>query len=78
MVFWWALYPAKGPSLASVMAREMTPIVVALWLPGIYSSPTRIMAPQAIPILCQMELHLFRSPTYGFLMGAISGQRLHA
>ena len=40
-------------------------------------SPTRIMAPpQAISILCQMELHLFMSPTYGFLAGAISGQGL--
>ena len=35
-------------------------------------SPTRIMAsPQAISILCQMELHMFMSPTYGFLAGAI-------
>ena len=35
-------------------------------------SPTRIKAPpQAISILCQMELHLFMSPTYGFLAGAI-------
>ena len=40
--------------------------------PGVYLSPTRIMAPPyAISILCQMGLHLFRSPTYGFLMGAI-------
>ena len=35
-------------------------------------SPTRVMAPpQAILILCQMELHLLMSPTYGFLAGAI-------
>ena len=27
--------------------------------------------PQPISILCQMELHLFTSPTYGFLAGAI-------
>ena len=47
--------------------------------PGVYSSLTRIMAPpQAISILCQIELHLFMSPTYGFLTGAISGQGLQA
>ena len=34
--------------------------------------------PQAISILCQMELHLFMSPTYGFLAGAIDGQGLQA
>ena len=35
-------------------------------VPGVYLSPTRKMAPsQAISILCQMEIHLFRSPTYG-------------
>ena len=47
--------------------------------PAIYLSLTRIMAPpQAISILCQMELHLFRYPTCGFLVGAISSQGLQA
>ena len=42
--------------------------------PGVYSSQTRIMAPpQAIPILCQIEAQLFKSPTYAFLAVAISG-----
>ena len=31
--------------------------------------------PQAIPMLCQKEILLFRSPTYGLMVGAISGQR---
>ena len=49
------------------------------WSPGVYLSLTQIMAsPQAISVLCQMELHLFMSPTYGFLASAISGQGLQA
>ena len=47
--------------------------------PSIYLSSTRIMAPlQAIPILCQMSIHLLMSHTYGFLVGAISAQGLKA
>ena len=63
--------------MTSIMAQEVTQIVVA-FPPGVHSSPTRIIAPpQAIPILCQMEytsIHLFRSPTYSFLVSAISDQ----
>ena len=59
------------------MAWEVTQTVVPFWPPSVYLSPTRIMAlPQAISILCQMELHLFMSPTYGFLADVISGQGL--
>ena len=40
--------------------------------PGVYSSPTRIMAPPtAIPVLAQMEVLLLRCPTDGLLVGAI-------
>ena len=34
--------------------------------------------PQAIPVLVRWNIHLFRSPTYGFLVGAISAQGLQA
>ena len=69
----------RAAGLTSIMASEVTQIVVPFPPPRIYLSPTRIMAPpQAITILHQMELHLFMSPTYGFLAGAISGQELQA
>ena len=62
----------RATGLTSIMASKVTGIVTPFWPPGVYSSLTRIMAlPQAISILCQMELHLFMSPTYGFLAGAI-------
>ena len=42
---------------------------------GVYSSLTQIMAPlQVIPILVNWKIHLFRSPAYGLLVNAISGQ----
>ena len=46
-----------------------------IFAPGIYSNPTRIMAPpKAIPVLGQMEaVDLFKSQTYG-LVDAISEQ----
>ena len=65
----------RAAGLTSIMASEVTLKVAPLWPPGVYLSPTRIM-PHAISILCQMELHLLMSPTYGFLAGAISGQGL--
>ena len=47
---------------------SLTRIIAKFWPPGIYFSPTRKMAPpQAIPILCQIEAKLFKSPTYAFL-----------
>ena len=55
---WWV------PCLAKGCRKEVTQIMAPILALSVYSSPT----PQAIPILCQME---FRSPTYGFLVGAI-------
>ena len=80
MVSWWVPYLAKGskPDVNDGLGGDLNsdPILPP---PGIYLSPTRIIAPpQAISILCQMELHLLRSPTYGFLVGAIFGQGLQA
>ena len=72
MVSWQVPYLAKGcrPDLNNGLRGDSNsgPILP----PGVYSSPTRIMtSPQAISILCQMEPHLFMSPTCGFLAGAI-------
>ena len=55
---------AAGPT--SIMAQEVTRIVVPFWPPGVYLSPTRIMAPpRSTPILCQMKsIYLFKSPIY--------------
>ena len=55
-VSWWVPYLAKGPkSMTSIMAQEVIQIVAA-FPPGVYSSPTRIIAlSQAIPIFCQMK-----------------------
>ena len=62
----------RAAGLTSIMTSEVTQIVAPFWPPGVYLSPTRItVPPQAISILCQMELHLFMSPTHGFLAGAI-------
>ena len=69
----------RAAGLTSTMVSEVTRIVAPFWPSDVYSSLTRIMAPpQAISIFCQMELHLFMSPTYGFMAGAISGQGLQA
>ena len=42
--------------------------------PGLYLSPTRIMAPpQATPILCQVKsIYLFKSPIYDFLVATMT------
>ena len=44
--------------------------VALFWPPGVYLSPTRIMAPpQATPIMCEMKsIYLFKSPIYDFLV----------
>ena len=77
MVSWWVPYFPKGckPGFNNGPGDDVNsgPILA----PDIYLSQTRIMAPfQAISILCQMELFLFRSPIHGFLVGAIFAQRL--
>ena len=57
------------------MAQEMTQIVAAFLPSNVYSSPTwMVVPPQAIPIQCQMEYTSVQSPTYGFLVGALSAQ----
>ena len=66
MVSWWVLYLAKGPGMTSnfIKVRMISNLC-----------PTRIIAsPKAIPILGQMEVLLFRYPSDGILVGAISGQ----
>ena len=54
----------------------LTQTVVAFWPSRVHSSSTWIMAPSPSHSneLCQMEYTLFSSPTYGFLVGAISVQ----
>ena len=74
--------PTYGFLVGAILAKGCTPDFNnglggglnsgPFWPPSVYLSPTRIMvSPQAISILCQMELNLFMSPTYGFLAGAI-------
>ena len=56
----------RAAGLTSIMAYEVTRIVAPFSPPGVYLSPTRIMAPpRATPILCQMKsIYLFKSPIY--------------
>ena len=56
----------RAAGLTSIMAQELTRIVAPFWPPGVYLSPTQIMAPRwATPILCQMKYtYLFKSPVY--------------
>ena len=64
----------RAAGLTSIMAQEVTRIVAPFWPPGVYSSPTRIMAPpQATPILCQIKsIYLFKSPIYDFLVATMT------
>ena len=63
--------------MTSIMVQGLIQIVVTFLPPGVYTNPTQIMASsQAIPILGQMEVLLFRCPIYGLLVGAISDQGL--
>ena len=78
MVSWKVPYLTKGcrPDFSNGLRSDSNSGLIPT---GVYLSPIRIMAPpQAISILCQMELHLFMSPTYGFLEGAISYGGLQA
>ena len=46
----------SNKDLTSIMAYEVTGTVAPFWAPGVYLSPTRIMAPpRATPILCQIK-----------------------
>ena len=75
MVLWWVPYLAKGtrPALNNCPWDNLNGgYILAL---GVYSSPTQIMSPlQVISVLVRWKIHLFRSPTYGLLVGAISVQ----
>ena len=68
MVSWWVPYLPKGcrPDFNNGLGGDSNsgPVLA----PGVYLSPTRIMAPlQATPILCQMKsIYLFKSPIYDF------------
>ena len=70
MVSWWVPYLHKGcrPDFNNGLGCDANsgPVLV----PGVYLSPTRIMAPpRATPILCQMKSrYLFKSPIYDFLV----------
>ena len=65
---------SRAAGLTSIMVSEVTRIVVP-FPPRVYESLTQIMA---LPGHLNLGLHLFMSPTYGFLAGAISGQGLQA
>ena len=64
----------RAAGLTSIMAQQVTRIVAPFWPPGVYLSPTRIMAPpQATPILCQIKsIYLFKSPIYDFLVATMT------
>ena len=72
MVSWWVPYLAKGcrPDFNNGLGGDSNsgPILVPLRL---FKSDSNTGPSQAIPIFCQIELHLFRSPTYGFLTGPL-------
>ena len=78
MVSWQVLYLAKGcrPDFNNGLRGDSNSGLIS---PQRLSKSDLNNGPQqAISILCQMELHLFMSPTYGFLAGAIDGQGLQA
>ena len=70
MVSWWVPYLPKGcrPDFNNGLGGDSNsgPVLP----PGVYLSPTRIMAPPwATPILCQMKsIYLFKSPFCDFLV----------
>ena len=83
MVSRWMPDTVKSPRLDFNNDPRITWIVVKFLPPSpppppsVYSSPTEMMAPlQVIPILVKQRIHLFRSPTYCLLVGAISGPGL--
>ena len=64
----------RAAGLTSIMAHDVTRIVASFWPPGVYLSPTRIMAPpQATPIFCKMKsIYLFKSPIYDFMVATMT------
>ena len=77
---WWVPYLNKNRRPDFNNGPEMNWIVAAVWPPDVHLRQNWVKAPpQAIPTLCQMEYtHLFKSPSYSFLAGAISVQGLQA
>ena len=64
-----------APGLTLITAHGIIWIIAAFWPTGVDLCPTQIMAlAQVFAILIKWKIHLFRSPTYGLLVGAISGQ----
>ena len=60
-----------APGLTLIIAHGIIWIIAAFWLTGVHLCPTQIMAPpQVFAILVKWKIHLFRSPTYGLLVGA--------
>ena len=75
MVSWWVPYLAKGPRPDFNNCPWDNLNSSHILASGVYSSLTQIMAPlQVIPISVRGKIHPFRSPTYGLIVGAISGQ----
>ena len=64
----------SGPK-SLIIAHGIIWIIAAFWPTGVYLCPTQIMTPpQVFAILVKWKIHLFRCPTYGLMVGAISGQ----
>ena len=77
MVSWQVPYLAKGCRLDFNNGLRGDSNSGPILAPSVHLSLTQITASlMAISILCQMELHLFLSATFGFLTGVVSGQGL--
>ena len=75
MLSWQVPYLAKGHRPDFNNGQEGYSNNGRILASEVYLNPAGIMAPpQSIPVLCQMESQLFKSPTYAFLTVAISGQ----
>ena len=74
MAFWQGPYLVKGcrPDFNNGLRGDSNSGPIP---PHVYESLTQIMA---LPGHLNLALHLFMSPTYGFLAGAKSGQGLQA
>ena len=77
MVSWQVPYLAKGCRLDFNNGLRGDSNSGPILAPSVHLSLTQITAsPMAISILCQMELHLFLSATFGFLTGVVSDRGL--
>ena len=77
---WWIPYLNKGcrPDFRNGLEGDSDSSPV--FPPGVYLSPTRIMAPSSghSNLVSDEVYNCFRSPTYVFLVVTISGQGPHA